>query len=175
MSSCLSQKMRNVYVQFTAQGFYGMRIEAVGNEFLEPSDQLIKDDVQKLLKIGWHSPTYKRSKADPEPPVGSCNYYIDVDKPVPYSKLAAIATRTLQQVYCTRHPGYLQYNAIGPNYSVRFPTLGLKREVPMDKTESHFDEFALDEGDVIITKKGKLEVKEPIAKVLKSKKAKVKK
>ena len=136
----ISEKERNIYVQFSAQGYYGMRMEAVGNEFLDRADRLTRDVQRTLRLLGWRMPTYKRAKVDSEPPVGSCNYYIDADKPVSFSQLAAVAVQTLQQVYCTRHPGALQYRALGPDgYSIRFPTLGLKKEVTGDAIQNTKD------------------------------------
>jgi hypothetical protein len=133
----ISEKVRKIYVQFSAQGYYGMRMEAIGNEFLDPADRLAKDAQQTMRSMGWRLPTYKKAKVDSEPPVGSCNYYIDADKPVSFAQLAAVAVQSLQHVYCTRHPGVLQYKAFGPDgYSIRFPTLGLKKEVTSDAIQN---------------------------------------
>ncbi len=125
----VGEKTRNVYVQFSAQGFFGMRMEAVSNEFLEQDDKLSKEELRSLRSLGWRPPTYVRSKVAQEPPVGSCNYYLDADNPVPYKKMASIAMETLQNVYRTRHPTALQYKAFSSTgYLIRFPTLGLKRD-----------------------------------------------
>ena len=136
----ISEKRRKIYVQFSAQGYYGMRMEAIANEFLDPADRLTRDALRTLRSLGWRLPTYKRAKVDSEPPVGSCNYYIDADKPVSFSQLAAVAVQTLQYVYCTRHPGALQYRAFGDDgHSIRFPTLGLKKEVTGDASQKTED------------------------------------
>lgn len=124
----ISEKKRNVYVQFAAQGFFGMRVEAAGNEFLGVDVQLPKDAQRTLRSLGWLSPTYVKTKVRSEPPDGSCNYYIDADTSVPFAVLARVAIQTLQQFYRTRHPGDLQYKAFGSSgYMIRFPSLGLKR------------------------------------------------
>lgn len=124
----VTEKKRIVYVQFAAQGFFGMRVEAVSPSFFELDVRFSKKEKKRLLAMGWRNPTYVWEPGMNEPPDGSCNYYMDVVSPS-YAALAELAVRTLREVYRTRHPSSLQYKAFGEEgHSIRFPTLGLKRD-----------------------------------------------
>lgn len=130
----LSEKKRTVYIQFAAQGAFGMRVEAVSEALCGPDVTLSKEDKKTLKRLGWSSPTYTKqpnSSQRPSPsqsPNGSCNYYVGTDASIPFTVAAELAVRTLSRVYHTRHPGVLQYRAYGSEgYDIRFPSLGLKR------------------------------------------------
>lgn len=121
-------KGTNYFVQFAAQGAHGMRVEAVGNSYLEPSVKLSDKACQHLLDLGWKPPTYVPQPGVAEPAEGSPNFYLDAAPPVPYRTLAALAVDTLREVYRVRHVGELQYTAYADeNLSIRFPLLGIKR------------------------------------------------
>lgn len=127
----VSEKKRVVYVQFAAQGFFGIRVEAVSRAFSGSDVNFSKKKKKILRAMGWRKPTYAKKPGVAEPPDGSCNYYIDA-RSASCEELATLAVRTLRDVYCTRHPSSLQYYAFGKemekDYDIRFPTLGLKRE-----------------------------------------------
>jgi type III secretion system-like peptide-binding chaperone len=130
----LTCKRTNQFVQFMAQGGHGMRAEAVGNEFLDSAAQLSNESVARLVAMGWHAPTYAlkvKPATEEEPPDGSPNFYLDAGAPVPYGDLAALAVKTLREIYRVGHPGQLEYAAISlgdEGLSIRFPSLGLRRE-----------------------------------------------
>jgi len=124
----ISEKKRNIFVQFSAQGSFGIRVEAVSAQFYREGVTLGREEKKMFRALGWRRPTYVKKPGMSEPPDGSCNYYVDTVDASP-SDLAELAVRTFHSVYGTRHPWSLQYRAFGSdNYEIRFPTLGLKRE-----------------------------------------------
>lgn len=70
----ISHKFSGAFIQFAAQGAWGMRVEAVSNAFLSHRDQLSGAAKEGLSGLGWSNPTYVLA----EPTEGSCNFYIDV-------------------------------------------------------------------------------------------------
>ena len=89
-------KRSNRFVQFAAQGAFGMRAEAVCNRYLPATDQLQPADVAALQEMGWRVPTGLTEEATPDKdPDGSPNYFIDAPAPVSFAALSALATRTL--------------------------------------------------------------------------------
>lgn len=124
----LSMKKLPFYVQFVAQGSFGIRAE-VSSSFYLPEEAAISEDQHKyLLNLGWRAPSklpsalQSRHDAD-----GSANYFVDLAKPVPHDRLAVLAANTLRIVFGASHPGGLQYNAFSNKTSIRFPNLGIKR------------------------------------------------
>jgi hypothetical protein len=125
----LSEKRRNVYVQFNAQGSFGILAEAISNEYLDKTEQLKPAAIARLRKIGWLPPRRTALDVQLVRGKGSPNFTIETDRPVPYVRLADAAVRTLRQVYGTAHPGELEYKAFQSrdDYAIRFPGLGLMR------------------------------------------------
>ena len=125
----LASNAEHYYVQFAGQGEKGMRAEAVSNTFLKPEFQLSEAARQSLGDLGWSEPTYVPVDGEQEPKDGSPNYYVDVAAPVPHTRLAGLAIKTLRKVYGVRNPGDLTYKAFAEdNTSIRFPTLKIQRE-----------------------------------------------
>jgi type III secretion system-like peptide-binding chaperone len=128
----ITRKQTNQFVQFAAQGQHGMRVEAVGNEFLSASAQLSDESIASLVAMGWHAPTYAlttKPADEDEPADGSPNFYLDAATPVPFGELAALAVRTLREIHRISHPGWLEYATLSADegLSIRFPSLGIKR------------------------------------------------
>ena len=124
----ISEKKRNVYIQFAAGGNLGMRVEAVSEQFYPD----LGEGQRKMLRdFGWMPPTYVLGPRSKGPPGGSCNYYISVSK-TSSSALADFVVRTFCDVYRTRRPTALQYRAFGDKgdfkYDLRLPSLGLELE-----------------------------------------------
>jgi T3SS (YopN, CesT) and YbjN peptide-binding chaperone 3 len=129
----ITRKQTNQFVQFAAQGRHGMRAETVGNAYLERDAQLSADSVASLVTMGWHAPTLKptRTSQEEDPPDGSPNFFVDAATPVPHGHLAALAVKALREVYRVGHPGQLEYiaaSSVDEWVSIRFPSLGIKRE-----------------------------------------------
>jgi hypothetical protein len=119
-----AKKAKYYYVQFAAQGKFGMRAEASDNFYIPPEAQLSADDYAAMVSLGWRIP----SAADPDAE-STPNFYLDLRNPVDIESLVQLATRTLRRTYKVKHPGTLQYKAFASNgMQIRFPTLRLKRE-----------------------------------------------
>jgi hypothetical protein len=123
-------KLGNQYVQFSAQGALGMRIETTSNQFRGRTEQLSGQQMETLTRTGWKAPV---NKAKPDAPDavtdGSPNYYLDYASPLNFSEVAELAIRTLVEVLQIGSPRELRYKAFrngGPAYSL--PRLGLARE-----------------------------------------------
>ena len=129
-------KRSNRFVQFAAQGAFGMRAEAVCNRYLPAADQLQPADVAALQEIGWRVPTGLPKEATPDKdPDGSPNYFIDAPAPVSFAALSALATRTLVEALGVRHPGRLEYHSFDSRRnSLVWPALGLKRASESEPT-----------------------------------------
>ena len=118
------------YVQFAAQGSYGLRAETVSNAYLVGSEKLPKRAVEHLAELGWQVPTNGPAAGKGErDPDGSPNHYRDFTTPVPYPEVAHLAAQTLREVFTVDHPGFLQYSAFDKEGDrIVLPLLGLKRE-----------------------------------------------
>jgi hypothetical protein len=122
----VSAKRGWAYVQYAAQGSYGMRAECVGNDYLDEAHALSAGQKAQLRKIGWSSP---RGKLSP-------NFFRDFDRPVPCADAARMAVRALTEVFEIPHPGSLVYKAFDKkDRPILVPTLGLKREEPAPPPE----------------------------------------
>ena len=127
----LSYKNANYYVQFCAQGSFGMRAEAVSNAFILPVQAVLTvSDYEHMDELGWHRATNPppERRGEYEPPDGSPNFFQDLAVPVDWDALAQLSIRTLREVYRVRHPGELVYKAfVIDGTPMRFPALRLKR------------------------------------------------
>ena len=133
----VSAKRGWAYVQFAAQGSFGLRAECVGNNYLDEAHALTASQIALLRKIGWSSPTGTPEQASPKrQPEGSPNFFRDFDRPVPFADAARMAVRALTEVFEIPHPGYLMYKAFDKKQrTILVPTLGLKREEPAPPPE----------------------------------------
>src|SRR5512135_926500 len=133
----LAAKDSNRYVQFAAQGSYGMRAETTSNGFLDGKERLDDSQVAALIECGWHAPTIDPREEKPRrDPDGSPNFFLDYPVPIPYDKVATLAVRTLAEVLSIPHPGSLVYDALdrsGNTFSL--PELGLKERPTPDEEE----------------------------------------
>ena len=128
----VSHKHTKRFVQFAAQGAFGMRAETVSNAYLEGRSRLGKRQLAGLVKAGWLAPTGTPEGSIPElDPDGSPNFFMDLPAPVPFERLAGIAVRTLSEVLRVPYPGMLQYEAFDiDGNAILLPSLGLKRVAP---------------------------------------------
>lgn len=123
----VSAKRGWAYVQFAAQGSFGLRAECVGNNYLDEAHSLSDGQLALLRRIGWSDPTGKP---------GSPNFFQDFDRPVPCADAARMAVRALTEVFEIPHPGSLMYKAFDEKQrTILVPTLGLKREEPAPPPE----------------------------------------
>src|SRR5215471_2855095 len=129
----LSHKRANYYVQFSAQGQFGMRAEAASNAYIPEEAHLTPDDYVTMAELGWRIPTGtiqesgsqvldltgKLPRIIVENPVtdvdGSPNFFVDASYPIDFGILSELAVRTFREVYNVRHPLLLQYKAFNRN------------------------------------------------------------
>lgn len=127
----ISLKETNRFVQFAAQGAHGMRVEATSNHFLSGRERLDDKQVRALVRLGWRKPTGTPAQATPERDAdGSSNFFLDFPVPVDHFIVTNLAIRTLTEVFCVPHEGFLQYEAFdyaGNNYAL--PGLQIKHQV----------------------------------------------
>ena len=116
------------FVQFAAQGSFGMRVETTSNSYLDKPEQLNRRQVAALVELGWSDPTGSGAESTPEnDPDGSPNFFLDFSTPVPYQFIADLTVRTLTEILRVPYPGSLQYEAFqAPGQVIALPELGLK-------------------------------------------------
>lgn len=126
----ISDKASGYFVQFAGQGNFGMRVEAVSNQYLDEDKKLSESACEALLQLGWNAPTNLPDELESEghKSEGSPNFFLDIAPPIPYETLGTLATKTLRKVFNVGHPGELQYSAFSDkNASIRFPHLRITR------------------------------------------------
>lgn len=133
----LSSKRTGLFVQFAAQGQFGMRAEAISNNY-KKAKHMPNEACNVMQNLGWNAPTNLPEESDPEghTPDGSPNFFVDVAEPVPYDAIVSLAIATLRFVFLVGHPAELEYCSYGARIdSIRFPTLRIARERPsVDQT-----------------------------------------
>lgn len=120
----LSEKQGQYFVQFAAQGPYGLRVEAVSDRFLDASAQYDEAQRSRLRELHWAEPT-----EDPDHPDGSPNYWREFELPVAFDEAATLTVDTLVSVHGVRHPGQLRYRAFDQDgREILLPTLRISQE-----------------------------------------------
>jgi len=125
----ISVKLTNRFVQFAAQGSFGMRAETTSNDYLTASERLGTRQLAALEAAGWCGPTGTAGESTPEKdPDGSPNFFVEYDAPVPFKDVAELAMHTLAEILRVPHPGFLEYEAFDTSgNAILLPSLGLKR------------------------------------------------
>jgi len=125
----LSPKQGSARVQFTALGKFGMRLEATSNPHLDAGEKLSREAVELMHSYGWQAPTSAMRRGVRVPVLGSPNYFMDLDVPVPFEAIARLAAANLRDIYGVAHPGDLQYASFNMDHTrIRHPILGLKKK-----------------------------------------------
>lgn len=126
----IAYKRANYFVQFAAQGTFGIRAEAACNACIQPPEAALSvDDYKRMRTLGWNgaTETFEDNASPARDPDGSPNFFIDVAEPVDFAALAKLTVQTLRMVYHIGHPGELQYSAFSQDGTqIRFPTLRIK-------------------------------------------------
>ena len=128
----VSLKGTNRYVQFAAQGHWGLRAECVSNEYLSGPERLDERQLARLRELGWHDPTGSAPESTPErDPDGSPNHFVEWPAQAAVAGLADLAVTTLVDVLGVAHPGFLEYKAFdSQEQTLVFDELGLRRVAP---------------------------------------------
>ncbi|SHN43991.1 T3SS (YopN, CesT) and YbjN peptide-binding chaperone 1 [Cryptosporangium aurantiacum] len=98
-----------------------LHAEAVGNAALPPGHRLDRHAIADLVALGWSPPGVVDGTTD--------NFGIQMPTS-DADRLAAIAVRTLREVYGTPHPAFLTYSATALEGEVEVHALGAARRVP---------------------------------------------
>lgn len=124
----VSVKGSNRFVQFAAQGFFGMRVETTSNSYLAKAEQLNKRQVATLIDAGWNDPTGAPEETTPEKdPDGSPNFFLEFANPVAFDEVANLTVCTFAEILRVPYPGSLQYQAFdSEGRALALPELGLK-------------------------------------------------
>lgn len=125
----VSLKHSNRFVQFAAQGAYGMRAETTSNHYLTKQEQLDAKQLRTVESLGWVNPTGTHKESTPEAdPDGSPNFFLEFASPVPFDRVAELTIATLTDVIRVPHPSSLEYNALDTQgRAIEFSELGLRR------------------------------------------------
>jgi hypothetical protein len=131
----LSVKQSNRFIQFAAQGSFGIRVETTSNNYLTKQEKLDERQIAALIKAGWLAPTGTPASSTPEgDPDGSPNFFVEFSAPVSFEALANLTVRTFAEILRVPHPGFLQYEAFddteGEWAAMALPELGLKQAIP---------------------------------------------
>jgi len=128
-------KHSNRFIQFAAQGAFGIRVETTSNHYLSKQEKLDERQIAALIEAGWQVPTGKPGESTPEDdPDGSPNFFIEFAVPVSFEAVARLTVRTFAEILRVPHPGFLQYEAFddteGEWAALALPALGLKQAKP---------------------------------------------
>ncbi len=134
----ISIKRSNRYVQFAAQGSFGIRAETTSNSYLAESEKLDSRQVKELIAAGWKVPTGTPGKstrqADPD---GSPNFYTEFAYPVSFDALAKLTVQTFTEIYSIPHPGDLEYEAFNAEgVQISLTELGLRKASRRKKSKN---------------------------------------
>jgi len=140
----LSVKQSNRYIQFSAQGSFGIRVETTSNNYLTKQEKLDERQIAALIKAGWHAPTGNPAGSTPESdPDGSPNFFVEFSAPVSFEAVADLTVRTFAEILRVPHPGFLQYEAFddteGEWEAMALTELGLKQAKPAPLTDTQED------------------------------------
>ena len=142
----LSTKHSDRFIQFAAQGSFGIRIETASNSYLDGPEQLYEEQVATLIDAGWERPSGAPAESTLEgDPDGSPNFFVDFPAPVSFESVANLTVRTFSEVLRVPHPGSLQYLAFDDdNQAILLPELGLKLEIRTEEAADDVSQLLLD-------------------------------
>ena len=141
-------KSSNQFIQFAAQGKFGMRIETTSNNYLADGEKLTEQQIAALTQAGWIVPTASPQESTPEKdPTGSPNYFHEFDAPVSFDSPARLAVTTLAGVFHIPDTTHLEYFAFDKNSQVvLLPELGL----PLENDPTHGTELKTLNQEVLV-------------------------
>ena len=101
----LEVKQSDRFIQFAAQGAFGIRVETTSNHYLRKQEKLDARQIAALIKVGWRAPTGKPTDSTPESdPDGSPNFFAEFLTPVSFEEVANLTIRTFTEILRVPHP-----------------------------------------------------------------------
>jgi len=111
------------FVQFAQGGRAGFLAEAVSNRYLTGAAQLPPDQEEAMAALGWQFPDHHATKPE--------NFSRQWPMPAPFADVAALAVRTLREVYGVERPADLVYRRFTrEGHDFAEPGLGIDAERP---------------------------------------------
>ncbi len=111
------------FVQFAQGGRAGFLAEAVSNRYLTGAAQLAPGQEEAMARLGWQFPDHHATKPE--------NFSRQWPMPVPFAEVAALAVRTLREVYRVERPADLVYRRFTRDgHDFAEPGLGIDAERP---------------------------------------------
>ena len=111
------------FVQFAQGGRAGFLAEAVSNRHLMGAAQLAPGQEEAMAALGWQFPDHHATKPE--------NFSRQWPMPVPFADVAALAVRTLREVYGVERPADLVYRRFSRDgHDFAEPGLGIDAERP---------------------------------------------
>jgi hypothetical protein len=144
---CLAVNDSDLYIRFSVEWEFGMRVETTSNLFLEESEQLTAKQIADLLSAGWASPNWTPDDAIDENDKELCpNYFKDFSAPISFDTAAYLAVHAFEQTLQINKPNQLVYFAFDiDEVRLEFPEFGLKFE-DIDEEDVDLAEFEVSTG-----------------------------
>ncbi len=117
------------FVQVAFQDF-AIRIESVGEQYLQPSSALSAEQVAQLENLGYDPATHS-ADVDDDAAEGSPNYWMELPTNAPRGSVATLMVDTLRRVHLVESPRDLIYDCVhlGDGH-IPQPSLGIGRIAP---------------------------------------------
>jgi len=114
------------FVQVAFQDF-AIRVESVGEQYLEPSAALTAEQVAQLENLGYDPATLIAAEDD-DAAEGSPNYWMELPTNAPRGSVATLMVDTLRRVHLVEAPRYLTYDCVNlVDGHIPQPSLGVGR------------------------------------------------
>lgn len=114
------------FVQIQVQDFV-VRIESIGEQYLEPPSALTAEQLNELERLGYDPPTHD-AELDDDTSEGSPNHWMELPTNAPLGSIAATMVNTLRQVHLVESPRALAYDCAHlSDGHIPQPSLGIPR------------------------------------------------
>ena len=118
--------MNRRFVQVAFQDF-AIRVESVGEQYLQPSAALTAEQVAELENLGYDSATHSADETV-DASEGSPNYWMELPTNAPRGSVATLMVDTLRRVHLIESPRDLTYDCSHLIHGdIPQPALGLGR------------------------------------------------
>lgn len=122
----LESRTNGRFVQVAVQDF-AIRVESVGEQYLEPAAALTVEQLNELERLGYDPATHD-AELDDDTSEGSPNHWMELPTSTPLGSIAATMVGTLRNVHLVGSPRDLVYDCanVGDGH-IPQPSLGLPR------------------------------------------------